>query len=77
MHFKIQNTQIQVLDDLHSKLGRLRLYVRYTPAPIPPPPPPLGVPAAADITDLPADTKAGKIIIKWNTPKDNGALITQ
>ena len=37
----------------------------------------LGIPAAAEIIDLPADTKAGEVIIKWNTPKDNGATITQ
>ena len=35
----------------------------------------LGIPTAAEIIDLPADTKAGEVIIKWNTPKDNGALI--
>ena len=37
----------------------------------------LGIPAAAEIIDLPADTKAGDLIIKWNAPKDNGATITQ
>ena len=26
---------------------------------------------------MPADPKAGEVIIKWNTPKDNGATITQ
>ena len=37
----------------------------------------LGVPLAADIIDLPAQTKDVEVVIKWNEPQNNGALITQ
>ena len=37
----------------------------------------LGVPLAADIIDLPAQTKEVEVVIKWNEPQNNGAPITQ
>ena len=36
-----------------------------------------GVPAAAEITDLPAETKDVKITLKWKEAENNGAPITQ
>ena len=36
-----------------------------------------GVPAAAEITDLPAKTKDVKITLKWKEAENNGAPITQ
>ena len=36
-----------------------------------------GVPAAAEITDLPTETKNAKITVKWKEAENNGALITQ
>ena len=36
-----------------------------------------GVPAAAEITDLPAETKDGEITLKWKEAENNGAPITQ
>ena len=36
-----------------------------------------GVPAAAEITDLPKETKNAKITVKWKKTENNGALITQ
>ena len=36
-----------------------------------------GVPAAAEITDLPAETKDPAITLKWKEAENNGALITQ
>ena len=36
-----------------------------------------GVPAAAEITDLPAKTKDVKITFKWKEAENNGAPITQ
>ena len=36
-----------------------------------------GVPAAAEITDLPAETKNISITLKWKEAENNGALITQ
>ena len=36
-----------------------------------------GVPAAAEITDLPAETKVGEITLKWKEAENNGAPITQ
>ena len=35
-----------------------------------------GVPAAAEITDLPAETKDVEIILKWKEAENNGAPIT-
>ena len=37
----------------------------------------VGVPLAADIIDLPAQTKEVEVVIKWNEPHNNGAPITQ
>ena len=36
-----------------------------------------GVPAAAEITDLPAETKDAEITLKWKEAENNGAPITQ
>ena len=36
-----------------------------------------GVPAAAEITDLPAETKDVKITLKWKEAENNGAPIIQ
>ena len=36
-----------------------------------------GVPAAAEITDLPAETKDVKITLKWKEAENNGAPITR
>ena len=36
-----------------------------------------GVPAAAEITDLPAKTKNGNVTLKWKEAENNGAPITQ
>ena len=36
-----------------------------------------GVPAAAEITDLPAETKDVEITLKWKEAENNGAPITQ
>ena len=36
-----------------------------------------GVPAAAEITDLPAETEDVKITLKWKEAENNGAPITQ
>ena len=36
-----------------------------------------GAPAAAEITDLPAETKDVKITLKWKEAENNGAPITQ
>ena len=36
-----------------------------------------GVPAAAEITDLPAETKNVNITLKWEEAENNGAPITQ
>ena len=36
-----------------------------------------GVPAAVEITDLPAETKHVAITLKWREPENNGAPITQ
>ena len=36
-----------------------------------------GVPAAAEITDLPEETKDVKITLKWKEAKNNGASITK
>ena len=36
-----------------------------------------GVPAAAEITDLPAETKDVKFTLKWKEAENNGAPITQ
>ena len=36
-----------------------------------------GVPAAAEITDLPIETKDVKITLKWREAESNGAPITQ
>ena len=36
-----------------------------------------GVPAAAEITDLPAKTKDIKITLRWKEAENNGAPITQ
>ena len=36
-----------------------------------------GVPAAAEITDLPKQTKDAEITVKWKEAENNGALITQ
>ena len=36
-----------------------------------------GVPAAAEITDLPAETKDVVITLKWKEAENNGATITQ
>ena len=36
-----------------------------------------GVPAAAEIADLPAETKDGEIPLKWKEAENNGAPITQ
>ena len=36
-----------------------------------------GVPAAAEITDLPAETKNVNITLKWKEAENNGELITQ
>ena len=36
-----------------------------------------GVPAAAEITDLPAETKNVNITLKWKEAENNGAPITQ
>ena len=36
-----------------------------------------GVPAAAEITDLPPETKDVKITLKWKEAENNGAPITQ
>ena len=36
-----------------------------------------GVPAAAEITDLPNETKDVKITLKWREAENNGAPITQ
>ena len=36
-----------------------------------------GVPAAAEITDLPAKTKNDNITLKWKEAENNGAPITQ
>ena len=36
-----------------------------------------GVPAAAEITDLPKETKDVKITLKWEQAENNGAPITQ
>ena len=36
-----------------------------------------GVPAAAEITDLPAETKNVSITLKWKEAENNGAPITQ
>ena len=36
-----------------------------------------GVPGAAEITDLPAETKNVNIILKWKEAENNGAPITQ
>ena len=37
----------------------------------------LGVPAAAEITGLPAETKNVNITLKWKEAENNGALITR
>ena len=37
----------------------------------------LGIPAAAEIIDLPAETKETKVTIKWNKAQNNGANVTQ
>ena len=36
-----------------------------------------GVPTAAEITDLPAETKDVEITLKWKEAEDNGAPITR
>ena len=36
-----------------------------------------GVPAAAEITDFPKETKDAEITLKWKEAENNGALITQ
>ena len=36
-----------------------------------------GVPAAAEITDLPAKTKDDNVTLKWKEAENNGAPITQ
>ena len=36
-----------------------------------------GVPAAAEITDLPDETKDAEITLKWKEAENNGAPITQ
>ena len=36
-----------------------------------------GVPAAAEITDLPAKTKNGNVTLKWKEAENNGSPITQ
>ena len=36
-----------------------------------------GVPAAAEITDLPAETRDVRITLKWKEAENNGAPITQ
>ena len=36
-----------------------------------------GVPAAAEITDLPAKTKNGNVTLKWKEAENNGAPIIQ
>ena len=36
-----------------------------------------GVPAAAEITDLPAETQDVRITLKWKAAENNGAPITQ
>ena len=36
-----------------------------------------GVPAAAEITDLPAKTKNDNVTLKWKEAENNGAPITQ
>ena len=36
-----------------------------------------GVPAAAEITDLPAETEDVEVTLKWKEAENNGALITQ
>ena len=37
----------------------------------------LGIPAAAEIINLPAKTTETKVTIKWNEAQNNGASITQ
>ena len=37
----------------------------------------LGVPAAAEITDLPVETDKGNITLKWKEAQNNGAPITE
>ena len=38
---------------------------------------PAGVPAAAEITDLPKETRDVEITVKWKEAENNGALITR